>query len=280
MRLGTIAGTVWLVGILGAACGADAAVNEIDIGLNPTFDQTGATTVVSTGGFFSARAFLDSASDFDSGTVTFPGAGSPITLTPADGATLAFGDSRASIADLNAAYPFGTYAFNVTNSVTSASQSASLDYTIAADALSVPTLTAASFNQLQDLNAGSGFNFAFNMFAQNPDANLAFLFLTVTDTGGNTVFSAGSDPTTTSFFMPGGTLAPGQTYNFDLLFDSRITGSDGDVATTIFFDSHTLGSFTTAVAGVPEPSAWVMMILGVASLGIALRRRSIPALVG
>ena len=277
MRFETMAGAVSLVCILGAASGANAAVNEIDIGLNPTFQQTGATTVVPTGGFFSARAFLDSASDFDSGTVTFPGAGSPITLTPADGATLAFSDSAASMAALNTAYPFGTYSFNVTNSVTSASQSAALDYTVVADALSVPALTAASFNQLQGLNAGAGFSFDFNTFVQNPNANLNFLFLTVTDTGGNVLFSANPDPSTTSIFMPGGTLAAGQTYNFDLLFDSRIAGTDGDVATTIFFDSHTLGAFATA-AGVPEPSTWAMLIFGLASLGVALRKRRTQAL--
>ncbi len=114
--------------ILGAAGGANAAVNEIDIGLNPTFQQTGPTTVVATGGFFSARAFLDSASDFDGGTLTFPGAGSPVALTPGDGATLAFGDSAATMAALNSAYAFGTYAFHLTNSTTLATQDASLDY--------------------------------------------------------------------------------------------------------------------------------------------------------
>jgi hypothetical protein len=279
MRFEAMAGAAFSIAfIMGAAGGASAAVNEIDIGVNPTFQQTGATTVLTTGGFFSARAFLDSAGDFDGGTVTYPGAGSPLVLTPASGATLAFGDSAANFADLNAAYPFGTYSFNVTNSATSASQSASLDYTLAADALSVPALTATSFHQLQGLNAGSGFTFDFNAFAQNPKANLSFLFLNVTDASGNTLFSKSPDPSTTSIFMPGGTLAAGQAYNFDLIFDSRITGADGNVATTIFFDSHTSGAFSTAAA-VPEPATWAMMIFGLAGVGAALRRRpaQVPA---
>lgn len=271
MRFEAMAGAALSIAcVLGAAGGASAAVNEIDIGINPTYQQTDGTTVVSTGGFFAARAFLDSASDFDGGTVVFPGGGSPITLTPASGATLAFGDSAATLAALNAAYPFGTYSFTVNNSVTSATQSASLNYTVAADSLSVPTLTAASFNQLQGLHAGSGFTFNFNAFDQNPNANVAFIFLDVTDTDGNDLFSQALDPSTTSIFMPGGTLAAGKAYNFDLLFDSRIEGKDGDVPTSIFFDTHTMGAFTTAV---PEPSTWAMMMLGFAGLGAILRRR-------
>ena len=265
--------------ILGAASGAKAAVNEIDIGLNPTYQQTGATTVVATGGFFSARAFLDSVGDFDGGAVSYPGAGSPLALTPGPDATLAFSDSAATMAALNAAYPFGTYSFHLTNSATSASQDASLGYAVIADALSVPTLTSASFTQLQGLNAGLGFTFDFNAFAQNPNASESFLFLNVSDAGGNILFSATPDPSATSIFMPGGTLAAGQVYNFDLIFDSRIVGADGGVGTEIFFDSHTTGAFSTAAA-VPEPSAWAMMILGLGGVGAALRRRPAWVLAG
>jgi hypothetical protein len=272
LRLGALS----LACMLGAAGAASAAVHEIDIGLNPTFQQTGATTVVATGGFFSARAFLDSASDFDGGTLTYPGAGSPVALTPGEDTTLAFGDSAATMAALNAAYPFGTYSFHLTNSMTLASQDASLDYSIVADALSTPTLTAASFNQLQGLNASSGFTFDFNAFAQNPDATEGFLFLNVSDAAGDVVFSANPDASATSIFMPGGVLAAGQAYNFDLIFDSRIVGADGDVGTEVFFDSHTSGAFTTA--GVPEPSSWAMMILGLAGVGAAMRRRSVRVL--
>jgi hypothetical protein len=264
------------LGALSAACimgagGANAAVNEIDIGLNPTFEQTSGTTVVSTGGFFSARAFLDSVSDFDGGTLTYPGAGSPVALTPGEDNTLAFGDSAATMAALNAAYPFGTYSFHLTNSSTSATQDASLDYTQTADALSTPALTAASFNALQGLNAGSGFTFDFNGFVQNPAASESFLFLNVTDGAGDTVFSANPDVSATSVFMPGGVLAAGQTYDFDLIYDSRIVGSDGNVGTEVFFDSHTGGAFSTAAA-VPEPAAWALMLLGFGGLGAALRR--------
>ena len=46
------------VAALVTASAADAQLTEADIGVNPTFEQTDATTVNPTGGFFSARAFV------------------------------------------------------------------------------------------------------------------------------------------------------------------------------------------------------------------------------
>jgi hypothetical protein len=257
--------------VAGMAWRAEAAVNEVDIGINPTYEQTGATTVVSTGGFFAARAFLDSASDFDGGTLTWPGAMSPRSLTPQPGPVLGYGFGDSSLSDLNAQFPFGTYTFEAANSMTSATQTDFIDYTVAADSLSTPALTAASFTALQGLNAASGFSFDFNAFDQNPDASVGFVFLNVSDSMGNSVFSQGFlNPSTTSIFMPANTLSVGQTYTYDLLFDERITGNDGTVGSTIFFDTHTDGVFSTAV---PEPETWTMLILGFAGLGLALRTR-------
>ncbi len=264
-----------LMGLMlsGAAGTADAGLTGVDIGINPTFEQTGSTTVAATGGFFAARAFLGSASDFDGGMLSYPGAGSPAPLTPQPGPLLAYSVGDASLADLNTAFPFGSYVFNVTNSVTLASQTATIDYSAVATPLSVPELTSASYDGLQGLNAASGFTFDFNSFAQNPSGNLAYVFLNVFDAGGTDVFSQGFlDPATTSIFMPGGTLAAGQSYTFDLVFDDRITGSDGTTPNTIFFDDHTDGSFTTAA--VPEPATWAVLALGMAGLGAALRRRA------
>jgi hypothetical protein len=75
-----------LTGVVAVAGTAQAQVTDADVGVNPTFEQTGATTVSSTGGFFSARAFVNSGSDFAGGTLTYGGSGSPQTLSfvPAD----------------------------------------------------------------------------------------------------------------------------------------------------------------------------------------------------
>jgi len=55
------------------------------------------------------------------------------------------------------------------------------------------------------------------------------------------------------------------------LFDERITGNDGAVPTTMFFDTHADRTFSTAVL---EPATWSMLILGFAGLGLGLRRRT------
>jgi hypothetical protein len=62
---------------------------------------------------------------------------------------------------------------------------------------------------------------------------------------------------------PGGVLAAGQTYIFDLLFDDRIVVDN----TEQFYDTHTGGTFYTAGGEVPEPSTWAMMAIGFAGLG-------------
>ncbi|HEX4181513.1 MAG TPA: PEPxxWA-CTERM sorting domain-containing protein [Caulobacteraceae bacterium] len=264
---------------LGTAWGAQAQVTGYDIGINPTNEQTGPTTVTSTGGFFSARVFLTNASDFDGGTITIPG-GAVQPLTPAPGPILTYGVGDASLSDLNATFPMGTYSLNVTNSMTSAMQTLTVDYSVAADSLSTPTLSASSFTALQDLHAGSGFDFAFNSFVQNPAATQGSIFLNVTDQSGNSVFSENfADPTSTSFFMPGGTLVAGKTYSFDLNFDERIIGADPadpSIGNTIFFDTHTDGTFTTAV---PEPASWALMLVGFGGIGAMVRggRRRVAA---
>ena len=65
------------VAALVTASAADAQLTEADIGVNPTFEQTDATTVNPTGGFFSARAFVTNASDFAGGTLTYGGPDHP-----------------------------------------------------------------------------------------------------------------------------------------------------------------------------------------------------------
>jgi hypothetical protein len=64
-----------------AVGGANAQVTAADLGVNPTFEQPGPTTVTSTGDFFSGRAFVTSASDFAGGTFSYGGSGSPQTFS-------------------------------------------------------------------------------------------------------------------------------------------------------------------------------------------------------
>jgi PEP-CTERM motif len=260
---------------LGLSSAALAQVTEVDIGINPTYTQTGPSTVTSTGGFFSARAFLTSASDFDGGTLSLPGSGPPQPLTPSSGPILVYSATDADLAALNAAFPPGAYTFSLTNSMTSASETDTVDYSVAADS-NVPQFTAPTFAALQGAKAGQSIAVDLvSALQESPNANSAFEFLTLSDTstGSTTSFSVSSvSPSTTSFVIPGSALAAGQDYLLDINFDDRITGTDANgVPTTVFFDTHTDVSFSTAA--VPEPAAWTLLLSGFGAAGVALRRR-------
>jgi hypothetical protein len=117
-----------------------AQVTEADVGINPTFEQTGPNTVTSTGGFFSARAFLTNQSDFSGGTYGGPSSPQTLSYVPADVA-LEFGDSNDTFSKLQMAYPTGGYEFDLTDG-TMGPTTVSLNY--GGDAYSnTPQLAAA-----------------------------------------------------------------------------------------------------------------------------------------
>jgi hypothetical protein len=257
------------VAALVTASAADAQLTEADIGVNPTFEQTDATTVNPTGGFFSARAFVTNASDFAGGTLTYGGPGSPQTLSyvPADVAW-EFGDSNGIFADLQAAYPNVDYQFDLTGG-TMGPLSVTVSY--AGNAYSnTPQLAAASFNALQGLNAADSITLDFNSMEVSPnaDGDNSIIF-SITNSSNMTVFSTPLPTDATSVTIPGGILTAGQTYSFDLLFDDRIAVDN----TEQFYDAHTSGMFSTAAGAVPEPSTWATMLIGFGSLGLAVARR-------
>ncbi len=261
-----VAGLIATVGL------ARAQVTEADVGVNPTFKQTDPTTVTSTGGFFSARAFVTSAGDFSGGTLTYGGSGSPQTLSyvPADVAW-EYGLGDASFPDLQTAFPNGGYEFDLTGG-TMGPATVSLNYD--GDAYSnTPQLAAASFTALQGLNAAAAITLDFNPMEVSPNATPGAnaIFFSITNSSNMTVFSSPALATdATSVTIPGGILAAGQTYSFDLLFDDRIVVEN----TEQFYDTHTFGSFSTAAGAVPEPSTWAMMLIGFGGLGIAVARRA------
>ena len=103
----------------------------------------------------------------------------------------------------------------------------------------------------------------------NADGENSIIF-SITNSSNMTVFSTPALPTdATSVTIPGGILAAGQTYSFDLLFDDRIVVDN----TEQFYDTHTGGAFFTAGGAVPEPSTWAMMLIGFGGLGLAVARR-------
>jgi hypothetical protein len=266
------------VGLIASAGLARAQVTVADVGINPTFEQTGPTTVTSTGGFFSARAFVGSAGDFDGGSLTYGGPGSPqnLSFVPTDPGW-EFGGSDSTFSNLQLEYPTGGYVFNLAGG-TQGPANFSLNYDGDAYA-STPQLSAASFSSLTGLNAADPIILDFNPMDVSPNATpgASNIFFSIIDSSNTTVFSSGALSTqATSVTIGGGVLSAGQNYTFDLLFDDRITDTDPNsgVFETQFYDTHTSGSFSTAAGVVPESSTWAMMLLGLAGLAFVGYRRS------
>jgi hypothetical protein len=234
--------------------------------------QTTSTTTTDQGWAFDSRVFLTNTGDATSTTLTYPGAGSPATLTPNGAALLEYGSqSYATQAALLAAYPFGTYTA-VTQGGTQAPTTVSINYQ-SASFPNGPVFTAGTFTGAQNLNAAQPFTFSWNSFS-NP-TNDAFVFFSITNaTTGTTVFSGSFLPTTTlSQTVPGGTLTRGVTYTADVDFSNRIDGSSNGIGTFQGFDRNTSFNFAAA----PEPSCAVALALpclGLAVLLVRTRRRA------
>jgi hypothetical protein len=243
-----------------------ADLTLIDMFRNLTYIQTsGGVTFNDT--FLNLEAHMANSGDFTSVSVAYPGPASPDSLPLVSPTEFGEGPSFPNQAAMDAAYPFGTYLFTATNSVTSAMEQASLDYTVDAFTSDIPELTTATFNALQGMNPALPFTFDFNSFTPNSNASFGTTYLTVFGSS----FSTGLSPTATSATLAAGTLLPDTTYGYELDFSDRITGTDpiNGVPTLIGFDVRTDGTFTTG-AVVPEPA--MMIPLGVALLGLAALR--------
>lgn len=263
------------------------------------YTQTGATTVVPANGganyFFAANIDVGSNSDYDvSGAQlnvpTTPGTSYTMTGPSGSPPFIVYSTSSPFLtkSELDSEFPAGTYQLSASNSVTDAFASATLDYDGTDFYPNTPTYTAATFNGLASLDASQDYTFAFDPFVPQLTPDIG-IFLTITDTTtGTVVYSdeSGVD-TTTSFTVGGGTFTAGDSYIADLDFTNRelITsppceGSDPSQCPDIGeigFDSRTDVSFTAGAGAVPEPSEWMMLVVGFAGLGfVGYRTKQAP----
>jgi hypothetical protein len=178
---------------------------------------------------------------------------------------------------MNAAVPIGDYAYTATNSVTSDSETATLDYTGDAFASTIPALTAPTWSALNGLDPSTALTVGFNTFTPGAGTTPGngFVFFSISNPAG-TVFTDGFlDPSSGSLLLPANTLLPNTTYNFELDFSDRQNDSDpvSGVFTVIGSDLRDDGTFTTGSIGpaTPEPDTW--LLLGAAFAALAALRR-------
>ncbi len=263
---------------------AKADITSFDIGFNLENNQTGPSTVSPYGTFFSVYAYIPAAGDYTTGTLTYPGPGSPQTLSPGDFAGPNVFYQTPYLADqaaLDAAYPIGTYTGQASGGTGTPQPSSTvgIDYTASAYG-NTPALTAGSYSALQGLNPALSDTVNFNAFTPNVDANLSYIFFNVYDVGtGTDVFADNFLPSSaTSLVIPGHTLAANTAYSYELIFDDRIEGTDANgsgIATQQEFDTRTFGDFTTGSASVPEPSSLALGLTVLGFMALRLRRKCV-----
>ena len=266
-----------------ASTGAYAQFKNADVGVNPTNFEDSSGTVTSTGGFFSARAFLTKASDYDTATLTWGGPDSPqpMFFNFADTAFEYEPPGAPDLTTLHNLYPAGLYTFALSNSLPGGLTPLTVEIDYAGDAYSnTPSIT--NIGVLTDMNAHSAVTIDLSAYGDNPNANSSAIYFSITNvTSGKMVFATDAlDPSTTEITIAANTLMPGVDYSFDLLYDNRINGTDPNGnAITQFYDSHTSGDFSTE-APVPEASTWAMLLAGFGGLAFAgfRRRRAATAL--
>jgi PEP-CTERM motif len=261
--------------LLSGAQLAHAQISDFSLFWSDTFSQTNGTTVTPTGAYFSARGFFTNPGDFDGGTLTYPGPGSPAGLSPVSTPAPGYLNYQTGLypsqAAMDADFPAGTYDMEATDSTgTNLPQDIEQNYTGTAYPLSVPALTANTFNGLQGLDPSHDFTVAFNQFLTNSLANNEFIFFDIFPLAGNSVFDESfADPTVQSFDVPADTLLPDTAYTYQLIFSSRIDVTD-DTLLEQGFDYRTVGGFETG--DVPEPAS--IGLVGLAAMALSMRRKA------
>ncbi len=252
------------------AAAASARIKNADVGINPTYQQTGPgqTRSYSTAvDFFSARVFFSALGPIHrTGTLTLPRTRTLDLLRIRDISRpltrLGTKYTAASLSALQATYPTGTYTFDVSGGTGPATM---VSQNYAGDTYSNTPLVT-NFSALQGLNAADAFTVDLNGMVVSPNATpdaIQHLFLHLQCFHQRTGLQRRGTADRHRFVIPGGTLAAGTSpTTYDLVYDDRIVGTTGDdspITLTQFYDIGTAGDFSTAAGAVPEPSTWAML---------------------
>lgn len=217
-----------------------------------------------------ASVLTDVKGEFDGGSVTAPDASvSPVINVSSAGYPLD---------QFNAYFgpqPFGTFTANLSNSVTSATGSASLAYTV--DHYPNVAPEVSNYAALQHFDPTKDNSIVLDSgFTPPGDATSAtttfFIYDAVTL---NRLLQYNEPPGTTVFDVPAFTASLGESIGYYFESDIVYTTDAGGVADDNIYRDITTGQINAAVA-VPEPSTWALMLVGVGGLGALSRLRRGP----
>jgi hypothetical protein len=274
--------TLWLGALLfSQAVSLRAGLISADVGKSVEQSQVDAAgTLVLQGYSFSAHAYYQNATDFNSGYMTFASLLSPVTLTASGTALTHQTGLYPSALALSGDYDIGPYIINATDTVHGhPPESAGFDYQQDLYVNNNPVLTAATYNGLQALNASQAFTLSFNAMSPNAGTNQSFVSVSILNQALTTTYFTSGElaPSTTSLLIPANTLLPDTSYVVQVTFDNRLNGTDvfsTGLPTSQVFESRTDVSFTTD-SPVPEPAGTAL--LGLCFTGFLLWRRKARA---
>ena len=208
--------------------------------------------------------------EFDGGSVTSPD-GSVYAAIDVSSPGYPFGQFDAYFGP----QPFGTFTVNLRDSATLAADSASLSYTadhypdIAPQVGNYAALQSFDPTRDNSIVLTSGFTVP----ADATDASTTFYIYDIASS--NRLLQYSLSPSATVFDVPANTATLGEKIGYYFESDIDYDTTVGGVVDTNVYRKITTGYINAAATpGVPEPSTWAMMLVGVGGVAAASRARS------
>ena len=146
-----------------------------------TYVQNGdGNSLASGGSFFTLNLTSTNPGDYDNVSATYPGPGSPVALSATSSTAFEYQTGNIPTqADMDAAYPVGTYQFSASNA--GGTDTASLDYSADHYPQTLPFLSGTSYSALQNMNPLADQTVGFSPDVFDPASSFAYIFFTVRD---------------------------------------------------------------------------------------------------